>query len=279
MGILGLAGIGKTTLAAYSVKPVFIMPKGETGLITLMNAGRLPQIPHFPETKTWLELRGQLEVLLREPHDYRTLVIDTVNATESLLHQFVCDTEFDADWSKSGFLSYNAGYEVALDPLRRDLLAPLDRLRHEKRMQIILLGHIRIKTFKNPEGADYDRYQPDIHEKTWALIDRWLDTVLFVNYETIVTHVTDSGKQKKGKALGGSRRFAYTERTAAYDAKNRLGLPRQIDLGEEPSEAWGRLTVAVREARRTSLLARDKQVQAPEQAQPQQEAQKQEESQ
>lgn len=277
-GIIGPAGTGKTTLGAYSVKPIFLMPRGETGLLTLINAGRLPEIPHFPEAQSWDELLGYLRVLRRENHEYRTLVVDTINTAENLLHEHVCETQFNGDWSKTGFLSFNAGYEVSLGPLR-EMLVLLDALRSEKRMMILLLGHTRIKTFKNPEGADYDRYQPDIHEKSWSLVDRWLDTVLFLNYETIVTQVQESGKQKKGKAIGGSRRFAYTERTAAYDAKNRLGLPKQIDLGDVAEEAWGQLTVAVREARRTSLLARDKAAKGPEQAEPQQQTEEEKERQ
>ena len=55
-----------------------------------------------------------------------------------------------------------------------------------RRMGIIALAHSRIATFKNPEGADYDRFVPDLHAKTWALTHKWADAVLFLNFETYV---------------------------------------------------------------------------------------------
>ena len=95
-------------------------------------------------------------------------------------------------------------------------------------MGIIALAHSRVPSFKNPEGPDYDRIVPDLHGKTWALTHKWADSVLYLSYET---HVMPAGSDAKGKARGGSRRKLYTEHTAAFDAKNRHGLPAEIDGG------------------------------------------------
>ena len=50
----------------------------------------------------------------------------------------------------------------------------------------------------------------------------WADAVLFVNF---VTTITDSGKAK-----GGTRRVIYAEHRATWEAKNRHGLPAQMDM-------------------------------------------------
>lgn len=51
-------------------------------------------------------------------------------------------------------------------------------------MTIFALCHTKVKPFKNPLGPHYDRFQPDMHEKTWGLSHKWADAVLFGNFES-----------------------------------------------------------------------------------------------
>ena len=41
----------------------------------------------------------------------------------------------------------------------------------------------------------------------------------------------------------------YTERSAAYDAKNRLGLPGEIEMGNSAAEAWAEFMAAIKAGR------------------------------
>ena len=99
-------------------------------------------------------------------------------------------------------------------------------------MQVVLLGHSQVKIFKNPEGEDYDRYQLKVHHQAGGLLKEWCDAVLFANYETYAKGEKDSRGKLKGKAKGISTgaRLVHTVRTAAYDAKNRFGLPEELPL-------------------------------------------------
>jgi hypothetical protein len=239
-------GWGKTSFGAHTPKPIFIQTGGETGLETLIDAGRLPEVPHFPAVPTWEELLGAIETLTVEEHPFRTAVIDTMNGAEMLCHKFICDRDFDGEWGNKGFGSYNKGYEVAL-PEWTLFLNALDRLRIERKMTVIALTHTKVKPFRNPEGADYDRYQPDVHEKTWGLSHKWADCVLFGNFD--VTVQTDKADSKRGKGAGGKFRMMYTERSAAYDAKNRLGLASEIEMGNSAAEAWAAFMTAVKAGR------------------------------
>ena len=102
--------------------------------------------------------------------------------------------------------------EVALADWRV-LLSALDRLRSQRKMSIVCLCHAKIAPFKNPEGEDYDRYRPTLHDKTWGLTLKWSDAALFVNFETFTEK---DGLRAKGR--GGQQRVMYTERRAAFDA-------------------------------------------------------------
>ena len=140
--------------------------------------------------------------------------------------------------------AYMTGYDATLADWH-NLLNALDRLRSERHMAILALCHSRIAPYKNPEGPDYDRFTPDLHAKTWSLTHKWADYVLFLNFDT---HV-DAGKSPRPKGLGGTRRVLHTERTAAFDAKNRHGLPPRIDCGSGAAEAWTNLAAAMKAGR------------------------------
>lgn len=241
--IHGPEGSGKSSLGARFPKPIFIQTKGETGIETLIDSGQVGDVAHFPECMDWNDLLGIVSELTEGEHDYGSLIIDTANGAERLCHEYVCARDFANKWGKDGFTSYMAGFEVSLADWRGFLNA-LDRLREQRKMPVVLLCHTKVKSFKNPEGADFDRYQPDMHEKTWGLTHKWADAVLFLNFETFTEK---DGQRSKGK--GGQQRVLYTERHAAYDAKNRLGLPSEIDLGTSPTEAFTAFTNAIKAGR------------------------------
>lgn len=242
----GVEGVGKTSFAASAPKPIVLMARGETGLETLIDTGQLPEVPHLPEIMDWHELLSAIEWLTTAEHDHKTLVLDTLNGCERLCHEAVCAREFNGDWSERGFTGYQRGWEISLADWR-EFLGLLDRLRERKRMAIIALCHTKVKPFKNPEGPDYDRYQPDMHEKTWGLTHKWSDIVLFANHYVEV--VTDNANSKKGKGRSAQVRVMYTTRHAAYDAKHRHGLPDDIAMGNSGSEAWSNFMQAIKSAK------------------------------
>jgi hypothetical protein len=244
-------GWGKTSFGAMAPGAVFVQARGETGLGTLIDANQVPATPHFPAAPDWTEFLAAIDVLLNEQHQYRTLVIDTINGAERLCHEYVCETEYGGQWGDSGFMAYHKGFETSLSPWR-EMLSRLDRLRTERRMSIILLCHTAVKNFKNPEGSDYDRYQTKMHDKTWALTKEWADIVLFGHYRTLT--VGKGGREetdptKRAKAIGGEERILLTQRTAAYDAKNRLGLPAEIECGYSAAETWKNFVDAAKAAK------------------------------
>jgi hypothetical protein len=250
-GLHAREGFGKTSLAAYAPNPIFLQSRGETGLDTLIASNQLPETPHFPEMQSWEDQAAAISFLTTEEHPYKTLVLDTVNGLERLCYEFVCNRDFDDDWGNTGFGSYQKGYEVSLAEWRM-FLNSLDELRRQKKMTIFMLFHSKIKTFANPDGANYDRWSVDMHEKTYGLTLKWLDALLFGNYETAVKTSKDArtdDAMKKGKAVGTIARVLYTEQRPTFDAKNRFGLPPEIDIEGTPKDAWAELANAVKAAR------------------------------
>ena len=73
--LYGPEGVGKTSFAAGAPHPVFL---------TNEDGGALLDIPAIV-VDTWGKVRDALTALQREKHDYRTVVLDTVDHLERLL--------------------------------------------------------------------------------------------------------------------------------------------------------------------------------------------------
>lgn len=237
---------GKTSFGAMSTKPIFLMTRGEDGLQTLIDSKQLDDTPHFQDqATTWNELLLAIDSLVVHDHDYKTFVLDTLDGGQRLAFEAVCQDKFKGDWAD--FDSWARGPKASIAHFI-ELTKRLDRLRAAKGMAIVLLCHVSVEKFTNPEGPDYDRYQPNIDRKyVWPELKGWADMILFGNFETHVSK--DNPKDRKGKADGGQTRMLYTEHTAAFDAGNRHGLPAEIELGATPQEAWQNFQSALKGAK------------------------------
>ena len=246
----GVEGVGKSSFAAHAPAPIFLMTRGETGLLSLIDNGQLPETDHFREdAREWAGVMQALAWLSESKHEYRTLVIDTLNGAERLCFEHICSSRFDGSWDK--FANYGKGPEQSLAEWIK-LLSHLDRIREQRRMGIIALCHTRVKTYKNPEGDDYDRFSPDMHEKTWGQAHKWADIILFANHHTVPKK--DRG-ELRAKGMSSGQRFIYTQRTAAWDAKSRIALPERIDMGGSGTEAWSNFSKEVKAGREAAKAA------------------------
>lgn len=218
--LVGTEGVGKSTFAASAPKPVFLA--AEDGVRHL-------DVASFPEPQGFGDALAALRVLETEPHDFQTLVVDTVDWLEPLVWGAVCkrngwvDADGGIDIEKPG---YGKGYVAALEEWRR-FIAALDRVREARGMEIILLAHASVKTFQNPAGPDYARYECKLQGKAAALVREWCDANMFAIHEEFVSKA-DGLTKAKGVSTG--QRVLMTERCAAWDAKNRHGLPPRLPL-------------------------------------------------
>lgn len=212
--LYGVEAVGKSTFAAESPSPIFIA--AEDGVAHL-------DVASFPALRTFGDALEAVRTLTNEQHNYRTLVIDTLDWLEPLIWQDLCRRE---NWENIESPGYGKGYNVTADEWRK-LIVDLEKLQAVKRMDVILLAHAHIKPFSNPGGQDFSRYEPKLHKLAAAIWKEWVKVVLFGTFEEFA--VKERGALKaKGTSTG--RRVAKTERTAAYDAKNRCDLPPELPL-------------------------------------------------
>lgn len=215
--IYGVEGIGKTTLAAQFPGALFIDTEGGSEAYDVTRT-QTPQ--------SWTALKD----LVRAVADERpcgTLVLDTADWAERLLCDELCAKN---KWASMEALGYGKCWQYALEEFGRllDLLTDV----RDAGMNVVVTAHAMVSKFDLPdEAASYDRWTMKMYKKDAALLKEWADALLFVNYKTVVEMVGE-GFSAKGKARG-AKRTMFTTHHAAWDAKNRWGLPDEVPLGFE----------------------------------------------
>ena len=244
--IYGPEGIGKSSLAADAEDPIFMdIDDGSAGLDVARYPFREGPGGHVP--LSYAEVTFGLEDLANNPHEFKTLVLDTADRLEALMWKHILKRESQPSaLNKSGKefhsieeFGYGKGYQLAVDEWR-ELCRRLDLLRTQRGMTIVILAHAQIRTFKNPEGDDYDRYSLRINEKAGGFLREWADTTGFACFEEGGSKLYPDAKAK-GYSTG--RRLLKLVRTATYDAKTRLALDPEVEL--DPAHPWAPLAAAV----------------------------------
>lgn len=214
----GPDGVGKSTFGAEAPNPVFLGPEDGTANL---------DVARFDGIKKYSDITTNVKRLLDEDHDFKTLVIDSLDHIEPMLWKEICE-QAKVDVIEEAYGGYGKGFTRA-NQLWVELINDLKTLRDKKNMHIIALAHSQVKTFNDPsQPLPYDRYMLKLNEKASAIWREAVDCVLFANFEVVTK--TNSKSDKKAKAYGDGARIIYTERRPSFDAKNRYGLPAQIPL-------------------------------------------------
>lgn len=208
-------GVGKTTFGVGTPNPLFICTERGTDNF---------EVPRVNCT-TWNDVKDVFSFLLKEEHEFNTIVVDTVDWLESMMVANICEENNKKSIEDFGF---GKGY-VKLEELTKQFISALDML-IEKNIGVFLLAHAKIEKFNDPELSEpLDRWQMKCHKRTTPLYKEWADAVLFANHDRQVI---------EGKAVGGYQRKIWATHTAARDAKNRYGIPDMLDLDYKVLEPY-----------------------------------------
>jgi len=225
--IYGPPGMGKTTLASEFPNPVFLQV--EDGTPSGLELTGLKPV-------SYEDITAAISELYSEPHDFQTLVIDSLDKAEPLIWDAVCRQN---NWPSIEAPGYGKGY-VATQYLWRDLLDGLNALRTERRMNIVLISHSDIERFDDPTSVSYSQYQVRLHKSGRKLIEDEMDAILLIKQEASVKEEDKGFNKTRAHAEGGSQRFMYCEGRPAFTAKNRFGMPPKIVF--RPGQGYAELS-------------------------------------
>jgi hypothetical protein len=223
--VYGPPKVGKTTFAAHARGAIIL--GSEDGADNL-------EVAKFNAPGTWAEVVQAVRALLDEQHEYKSLILDTLDWLEPLLFRHVCEQNKKDNIEAFG---YGKGQGFALDEWRK-FLALLEKLRDKRSMNIVALAHAHVRTFQNPEGEDYDRWEMKFEKKAAGLWSEWPDVVAFMNFQATI-------KPKESIATTDGKRLLYTSPKPAYHAGSRYDIPSPLTV--DIDTGWADFAAAIKE--------------------------------
>lgn len=218
----GVPGVGKSTFAAGAPNPIFLGPEENDEL----------DVARFPIVKKYDQLIGYFDELIRGDHKkekFETVVLDSIDAVEKLIHKEICDRE-PGKTMATACKGFGKAYIEAGQKLWK-IREKLEVLRDQGHYNIIVLGHAVKTKFEDPViASSYDVWEMALHKTKAqdfnAFFTEWASTVLFMNWKNY-----KSEDEKFAFSLG--RREIMTEFRPSYVAKNRFNLPHQIEMDSQ----------------------------------------------
>lgn len=210
--IYGVAGIGKTTLAAQFPNPVFI--DVEDG------SNQLP-VARMPRPSSWEMLMDEVREVRDGNVPCSTIIIDTADAAEELCVDACC---VEQGWDGIEAPGWGKGYTYLAEKFGKLLDVLGEVVDHG--INVVMVSHCLCRKFElpNEEGA-FDRYELKLSKKVAPMLKEWSDMLLFLDYKIYVEEVS----KDHHKARGG-KRIIRTTHHPSWDAKNRFGLPDEMPL-------------------------------------------------
>ena len=212
--IYGVHGIGKSTLPSESEKPIYIC-SDETDELN---------VPKFPKVNRWSDLTEQLAEILNSKHEYKTLVIDTVDGLEAVAQKEILAGKGSGVNMATALGGYGKAYEEMYKlflSVREKYLVPI----RDKGMNVVLIGHETRTKIEDPiTHYTYDNYTTSLHKKIKPIFQDWVSAILFATYKLLPAQGEDGTFHLEGD--GG--RVLFTEERPSHIAKNRFDLPYEI---------------------------------------------------
>lgn len=209
------SGMGKTTLATMSPKPVFIGL--DDGGRKILNPITGEQLDMIPGVDTFTDVRAALQ----QPglyDNYETIVVDTVTILEELAIKYVLEyipNEKGVKMSNIVKYGYNKGFRHLYDTMKL-ILEDCDTLIRQGK-NVILIAQASPNKVANSGGEDYLREGPRLTCQTGANIEalycEWADHIFRIGYRFI--DVTDK------KAQSDQERAVFVHGQAYFRAKSR----------------------------------------------------------
>jgi hypothetical protein len=225
LGVLlyGVEGIGKTTLASQFPRPIFLDTEGSTVHLDVERVPN-PQDQNDAVIRSWTDLQGAMHQLIRDRGGYETVVIDSADWAERLATVALLQSEKPAKASIEDF-GFGKGYVKRAESIGRMLIL-CDELKRAG-LNVVWVAHSTLVRVSPPDLTDgFDRWELKLHKLVAPLFKEWADAVLFLTYK----HFVVEGDDGRMKGKGGKERIIHAERSAAWDAKNRFGLPDSMPM-------------------------------------------------
>lgn len=225
--VFGPNKVGKTSLV--TAFPRHIIIDIECGSNEIKSANRLQGFD------TLAKVEAVVDELLNTPHDYKTVGLDSVEALESLIFDFVCSESGVKSIEEAGG-GYGKGYTRSRE-IMRGLMGKFRALCDKRGVEVFLIGHSQTKEHNDPiTNIAYTKYLLRTNDKMAAIVKDLADNIVFLSRKMM-----SAKKDSKEIAVSDNKVYAHTRWNLAYDAGCRQSFPAEFEIDkDDPYGSWTR---------------------------------------
>lgn len=228
--VYGTPGVGKSSFAASAPGVLFVDCERRTDHLDVARV----------QPDTWDEVLNIMRELITNPGEYKTIVFDTIDHMELMMHRAVCERN---GWTSVEDPGYGKGYAVALLDWTR-FLNGLELMK-AKGLTTVLLAHSVVRTVKSPTGDDYDKMDLKMKggQKTNSgdVITAVMDLVGYARFDDL-TKKTSKDPSARAKAITTGERLLTFKHSPAFTSK------RGIPIADECKLSWAAFEEALKGA-------------------------------
>lgn len=220
--IFGRPGIGKSRLAASFPRPFFLRCEDRHDHLSVKS--------HEGILDTYDKILDALDWLISSPHNYKTVVFDTVDSAEKSVHGVVCQQAGVTDILHPKALPFYSGFVKAAEIWDAQILSRLRRLNEERKMLPLLISHVQTKMEPHPQYGEYQKFTLGCDKRVAAKIYKWCDIVGFLDWHTI--NRTQEGDDRVVLAST-NERVLRLQPKFYWETKESYNLPDDIKIPED----------------------------------------------
>ena len=199
--VYGQPKIGKTTFASHATKPLFLATEPGTKALEVYDV----------QIRDWDTLLTTLGEVAKGDHDFKEIVVDTVDNAYEFCKAAVCA---ENGWDDPADAGYGKGFNAVNGEFKRVMLK-LVSLPYG----VMLLSHAKEKIVETRTG-DYTRIVPTMPDGAAKIVKGLVDVMLYCDLQA-----------SKGEGGTEYTRIIRTRPTLNYDAGCRFpGLPEVLPL-------------------------------------------------
>jgi hypothetical protein len=178
-------------------------------------------------------------------HGYQAVAFDSLSALEPLVWQ-----ETEARYNGTAIEEigggFSKGYRAALDEWRT-FWEGLELLRRRGIMPL-LVAHQELVKVTDAGCEEYDQFAPRLHKWARAFVMDNAEMVLRIDDKVRIAKEDKGFGRTRNLAKGEGKRVLFTTARPAWEAKNRVDLPEEIRLGDDPDKMFEKFMQAYSEA-------------------------------
>lgn len=220
--IHGQPKVGKSSFAAQMPKPLFLSTEEGLGRSELLR-----NVSSF-EIGTYEQMMQVLTLLANDTRGFQTLVIDSEDHLEPMVHRVVCQMENKKSIED---IPYGKGHILAAEVYRQQYNEAIRYLNRVKGMQICHIAHSQATKVNPPDmPTGYTRWDLKLDKRVADILREEADAIFYAMIP-VITAATENGfNQKAVKAVAVADRRIYCQPGGGFLAGSRWDMPEWLPL-------------------------------------------------